>query len=862
MSSTPTFSPVIGFSCASSVARPARCSPFHYCDAHIKEGQEQSNGPCLAMMIPDAFSSPPSTHESSTSSPSTALATMSYIADINPAYVKALQNENDKLRQQNAQSEKSAMNRLLKVAAILGTGQALPLLEDAQLMQSIVDRMALLMEAQACSILLIDKGQNRLRIAASYGLPPDVRAQTQLLGEGIAGAIVHTDEPLLISKTVLHDSRLDDVMLKPELGSAILVPMKDRDNQPLGVVCIRRRPEKTEFTIEEVKLFSIFASQTALALTNTSLVKDLNLRTGELLKISTLSRALLSTIDLDTLLRTAVEEICSVVGCDRCCLYWRETNKPLLTPRLFQGYPPSIGRNPVKMGEGAVGLAAHSKTILHFDSNAPIGIDNADQMHYRKMKGFARSLGTDAFIAIPILTSKETCIGVFVADNKHQHLPISIAQRDLLLAFVSQAGIAIENALLYEQMQINVTNLRRLKDYTDNVLQSIESAILTTDGRGHIVRCNRAAEETLNCAEKLLRDVSLAEALTNLQLPEEEADKLLTLVMRVLETGEAIHRLKLTLHPRERAAITVYLMVSRLPDHKVDRSSLKRSERAGLVIIFEDVTQEVRLEAELEKMRRLADIGQLAAKMAHEVRNALSPIKGAAQIIRHEMNKWPSEASSEREWPDMIIAEVDGLSRLTTEMLNFARPTSLDPRPVEINPFLETALQSMGAFLEEYHVKLCWELEANIPSIRADVVQLGQVVRNLVMNAAQSMMNGGTLTVGSALESARRMVSIRFQDTGTGISPEDHERIFHPFVTTRPKGTGLGLPIVQKIIDHHGGKVEIQSTMGKGTRFTVYLPLYPPSEDSTEIIGVQNTERFRPETPMIYDRPTGSFPDN
>lgn len=852
MSSNSTFLPAIAFSCDSSVAGVAPISAFVVSDFPVADIHKLSNGSCLAMML----------HDDSISSKTS----LSFTAEINHSYLKSLQNENDKLRQQSAQAEKNAMNRLLKVAAIFGTGQALPLLEDAQLLQSIVDRMALLMEAQACSILLLDEGHNRLRIAASYGLPPDVRAQTQLLGEGIAGSIIHSEEPLLISETAQRDPRLENVTLKPGMGSAILVPMKDRDNQSLGVVCIRRRPDKTQFAAEEVKIFSIFASQTALALTNSRLVKDLNRRTGELLKISTLSRALLSTIDLDTLLRTAVEEICSVVGCDRCCLYWRESNKSVLTSRFFQGYPESISRNPVKMGEGAVGLAAESKIILHFDSQVPASSDKVELMHYRKMKGFARSLGTDSFIAIPILTSNETCIGVFVADNKLQHLPISMAQRDLLMAFVSQAGIAIENALLYEQMQINVSNLRRLKDYTDNVLQSIESAILTTDGRGHTVRCNRAAEEILNCSEKALRDVPLAEALSNLRLPAEEADRLLALALRVLETGEAVHRLKLTLHPHERPPITVYLMVSRLPDHKIDRSALARIERAGLVIIFEDVTQEVRLELELEKMRRLADIGQLAAKMAHEVRNALSPIKGAAQIIRNTMGKWHNEASKGHEWPDMIIAEVDGLSQLVTEMLNFARPTSLDPRPIEINAFLETALQSMRVFLDEHGVKVCWELKENIPTIQADVVQLGQVVRNLVMNAAQSMSNGGVLTIGSEMEASQRAVAIRIEDTGRGISPEDHERIFRPFVTTRPKGTGLGLPIVQKIVDHHGGRVEIQSNVGEGTRFTVYLPLCPPvfspDEEGTENSWSQKSDLRRLDTPLIYDRPTGNFPDN
>ena len=200
------------------------------------------------------------------------------------------------------------------------------------------------------------------------------------------------------------------------------------------------------------------------------------------------------------------------------------------------------------------------------------------------------------------------------------------------------------------------------------------------------------------------------------------------------------------------------------------------------------------------------------------------------------------------EWPDMIIAEVDGLSRLTGEMLDFARPTPIDPRPVSLNAFLQTAVLSLTGFLEEHQVRLQWELEENGPVIRADAIQLGQVVRNLVMNAAQSMLEGGLLTIRSEWN-ASGMAVIHFEDTGIGIPAEDLERIFRPFVTTRPKGTGLGLPIVQKIVDHHGGRVEVRSKVGKGTCFIVWLPLNPPQYEE------------EPDAPLIYGRVDKTYPD-
>lgn len=271
-------------------------------------------------------------------------------------------------------------------------------------------------------------------------------------------------------------------------------------------------------------------------------------------------------------------------------------------------------------------------------------------------------------------------------------------------------------------------------------------------------------------------------------------------------------------------------------------------ERSGQVLIFEDVTQEVRLEAEVEKMRRLADIGQLAAKMAHEVRNALSPIKGAAQIIRAELES--RGASSE--WPDIIVSEVDGLSSLTSEMLDFARPTPLLPRPVNIEEFLSTSVQALSPFLLENRVSVIWQLEENLPPLMADPIQLGQVVRNVVMNASQAMPEGGTLTIRASHDAANHSVQIGFTDTGSGVAESEIDRIFRPFVTTKTKGTGLGLPIVQKIIDHHGGKIQMGSHLGIGTSFKIILPLEPP-----HFMG----EIPYRDAPMISSQESGRFPD-
>ena len=744
------------------------------------------------------------------------------------------------LAQRVEEADRRVEQRISDVTAIYEIGQAIDQIEHSRLLQLITERAASLMNAQACSLMVMHEETESLRVAASTGLSDSAALHEQRIGEGIAGRVALTEQPMVIVGD-FRDPRLEGVKLRPEISSSMLVPMKNPEGRVIGVLAIRRSRPAPDFDDIDLKVFSVFATQAALALTNKNLYDNLDRRAGELLKIYSLSRALISTLDLEDLLRRVTEDICQIVGFDRCCLYLREQNRPLYTPRTWRGYSEVTLKNPAREGEGAVGIAARTKQIVQFDAREPAPLDPEADRSYRQRKGYARSLGVSAFVAVPLMDSKNRCLGVLVADNRGSRLPISSDQVSLLSAFVNQVGIAVENARLYDTTQENLQNIHRLNSETENVLQSIGACILSTDAHGVVTRWNKATETTLGLAPAMLRGAQLTDVIVRMGLLPSENDALLQMVARVQETGQRQYRAKWTLHPANRAPMTIDLHLSRLLDYN--------QERAGVVLTFEDVTNEEQMEAELDRMRRLADIGQLAAKMAHEVRNALSPIKGAAQIIRLDMEALHTST----EWPDIIIAEVDGLSRLTSEMLDFARPKSLDRREINLEELLTSAMQSLAVFMRENRVTTHCEVDPELPLLNADPTQLGQVVRNIAMNAAQSMPDGGSLTITAKMHAPDQSVVIRFRDVGVGIRGEDMERVFRPFVTTRTKGTGLGLPIVQKIVSHHGGRVEVESNLGQGTCFSVYLPMNPPDE-------IQDTDGDG--TPLITSHSVGPFPDN
>ena len=245
-----------------------------------------------------------------------------------------------------------------------------------------------------------------------------------------------------------------------------------------------------------------------------------------------------------------------------------------------------------------------------------------------------------------------------------------------------------------------------------------------------------------------------------------------------------------------------------------------------MVVVFEDVTSEVLMKEEVERVSKLAETGQLAANIAHELRNPLSSIKGAAQLLRNEL---PGDTVAQHgEFLDIIIEEVNGLNRMTTEFLEFSRQTQPAMKPVALNATLTRLLHFMGASLQKVGVSITYALGDDLPNVMMDKAQIEQVVKNIVINAAQAMPRGGYITVSTRYFPGTDIVEMAFTDTGVGIPPEKQEKIFAPFFTTKTKGTGLGLAIARKIVETHGGKLTARSTPGTGSTFTLHLPTRPP----------------------------------
>src|SRR6185437_14926316 len=246
---------------------------------------------------------------------------------------------------------------------------------------------------------------------------------------------------------------------------------------------------------------------------------------------------------------------------------------------------------------------------------------------------------------------------------------------------------------------------------------------------------------------------------------------------------------------------------------------------------------------------RLAALGQMAAGLAHEIRNPLGSIKGAAQFLQPSLRAGVASPAGEgtKEFLDIIVEEVNRLNKIVSQFLDYARPYRGEQKPLEVADVLKKTLSLLPKDPQESGaLEVVTSFADKMPPVRADAEQLLQVFLNLSLNAIQAIPAGGAagkVYISTALRRATRrgaaaaFLEVRFRDTGVGIPAGDLKNLFIPFFTTKDKGTGLGLPISQRIIENHGGTIEVRSQPGEGATFTVLLPIeadaYAAYQDAT-----------------------------
>jgi PAS domain S-box-containing protein len=416
-------------------------------------------------------------------------------------------------------------------------------------------------------------------------------------------------------------------------------------------------------------------------------------------------------------------------------------------------------------------------------------------------------------------------IAVLALGRKDIDEPFNSEDLALLTAVASQVATAIENGRLYRQLHLKAEELGRMREFNDNILESLDDGLVVFDSSERIVRWNSALEQFYGVDRAVAVSLTLGEVF---DAPFVEA---LRAACREHPMGVLLSKVPLR---------------DRRPDDATDRPRLLVNVTAvpllnggeaggveGTILIIEDVTDRVRLEEQLQISEKMASIGVLAAGVAHEVNTPLTGISSFTQMLLEGADRGdPRTALLEK-----IERQTFRAAKIVNGLLTLSRPGTpgTDRTIVDLNVVVADVFSLLEHQLAASRITVRRELSPVPVAVLGIEHQLQQVFLNLFLNARDAMPSGGWLSVVTRAEADGVVAEVA--DTGTGIPPEQLSRIYDPFFTTKTigRGTGLGLSITYGIVREHDGAVRCDSAIGKGTRFTLTFPPVPAQAARTAV---------------------------
>lgn len=674
-------------------------------------------------------------------------------------------------------------------------------------------------------------------------------------GHGVIVKAALTQQPQLVLDAH-SDSRVNaEIRATLDLQHFAVIPLVAK-GETEGVILVDNKYNQRPITDEDLLLLSVLASQAAVAIRNARLYEqierlneqlearveeataDLQRRLQQLSLLHDFDLAILSQRDPGDILQAVMER--AVELCDASCgaiLLVGEAERSLKIEASRVRDDTDLCHEMLQVGE----WVAHEVAI----KGEPKSVDQNDV------------LGQALFcsiLAVPMVFQRQT-IGVIHLERPS---PTRFSEFDLevLTMLARVATLVLHNARMYNDVERRYREVASLSE----VQQAIVSSVDLDELLPMIVR--RAVEAvpgTLACVIRLVEGGNdlLVQAASYVRpgtgLTPEDLDQIEETMAR--PGGPS------TLHTSLISGYTVVCVPLRVQDDVIGvmhvywrpptydarehPTMLGFASQAATAIhnvrLYHSLAQSYKelreTQAALRQKEKLAILGEMAATVAHEIRNPLTAIRGYSQRIESVAGKDLKENSLERvvRYARTVVDEVDRLNRVVGDVLNFSRRTAVAMSQADVNQIVLDVLRLEEGTAQSANVVVTTELGAELPRVTCDGNQIRQVLVNLVQNGIQAMPDGGALRVETVC--ADNQVQISVTDTGVGIPPESIEEIFQPFHTTKPTGTGLGLSLVKRVIeeDHRGG-LSVTSTPGQGSTFTVSLPLHPgdrPSKETT-----------------------------
>jgi PAS domain S-box-containing protein len=386
---------------------------------------------------------------------------------------------------------------------------------------------------------------------------------------------------------------------------------------------------------------------------------------------------------------------------------------------------------------------------------------------------------------------------------------------EILRTVSGYIAVAIENSLLYQEQQERAAELELLKEFNESIVESINVGLMAVDLNGCITRLNSALEDIFS----ITRDEVVGKNVEEL-FAEDFAD---TLHQVLGPDGWQLRQTRqiYKLHTATRAGRAIVLNVALAP------LWADSEEQTGALVVFEDVTERLLLEEQLQQREKLSSIGLLAAGVAHEVNTPLTGVSSYTQMLLNML----SENDPKHALLEKVRRQADRATEIVNNLLNFSRTGSAaEFTEVDIHRVLDDTLQLLEPQLRRSQIQIVRAYGEQLPQVHGNSVKLQQVFTNLILNARDSIANGDGRIVLATKNGEEDALTIEVSDNGVGIAPEDVAKIYDPFFTTKGigRGTGLGLAVTYGIVQEHSGHISVASTPGLGTTFRITLPTRDP----------------------------------
>jgi two-component system, NtrC family, sensor kinase len=506
-------------------------------------------------------------------------------------------------------------------------------------------------------------------------------------------------------------------------------------------------------------------------------------------------RELSSETDLNALLPSVVDRLSRTLAVDRVAIFLRaDDEEQFVLSKAF-------GMNPMGKLDLSFLSAARPEPARH------MFFENTHQVPRETAGSQDAIVRLDLNYYIPCRAQQRT-VAVLGLGKTNKGDYLSSEDVELLETLGGYLGIAIQNGRLYASLQQKVAEYERLKDFNENIVESINVGIIALDMEDRIESWNAQMEVMY----ALPRWQALTQPVRSIFPPEFVEE-----FYRVRQNAGINNLYKFRLQTPAGETRTVNVAIAPLVTRKF--------QVIGRLVIMDDITERVELEGQLSQADKLSSIGLLAAGVAHEVNTPLAVISSYTQMLAKQLQGDPQKSGL----LEKITRQTFRASEIVNNLLNFSRTSGTEFADVDINKVITDTLALLEHQFKTAKIQVQKELTTGISAIQGNPGRLQQVFLNLFLNAKDAMPGGGQLKVATANGDT---VSVRVSDTGSGIAPEHIQRIYDPFFTTKaaPKegqnrGTGLGLSVTYGIIQEHAGKIRVESNPGAGTTFALDFPL-------------------------------------